>query len=388
MMPESTTIPPVTLTSLRRSWALFVFISAIFLVVGFTWLLLEWQAEAAWRWLGLAALTILYLAVILWRCLGQNRRSSDYILLPRLGWGNWMTLFRGILVAGVVGFLFSPRPPGYLAWVPALFFTLAIIGDVLDGYLARRANQVTLLGITLDMSFDSVGVLAAVLLLVQYEVVPPWYALVGLARYLYLAGGWLLQRMGRNLTPLPPSITRRMFASIQFTFIAVVLYPLFIPPLTWWAAIFFALPFLINFGRDFLLTGNFIRITPTPNQILRFLPAILIFLRIGLALLAVLALQQMLTTGMGRSWSGILLLAAQTLVVMMALAGFAGRISAGVALGLLGLSQWLFTPTMIQILQTAGYTAIVFMGTGPFSLWSPEEDWYRRPFGATQGPVT
>jgi hypothetical protein len=101
--------------SLKRSWALCALSSATYLSVGYTVLRLEWQASAASRWLGLASLTILYLLVVLGRNLDKNNRPGENRLLPDLGWGNWMTLLRGVFIASLVGFLFSPHLQGWLA---------------------------------------------------------------------------------------------------------------------------------------------------------------------------------------------------------------------------------------------------------------------------------
>jgi CDP-diacylglycerol--glycerol-3-phosphate 3-phosphatidyltransferase len=384
-MNDSSYPSPEPLTSLKRSWALFALLSISYLAVGYTVLLLEWQAAAALRWLALASLTILYLLVVLGRNLEQNRRPAEDRLLPDLGWGNWMTLLRGVLVASVVGFILSPQPLGWLAWLPGILYSLAITADVLDGYLARRTNHATRLGGILDVSFDGLGVLAAALLIIQYGQAPLWYILVPFARYAFLAGEWLLRRKGKPVHELPYSLQRRIFAGIQFIFIAVMLFPVFSPPLTWAAATLFSLPFLAGFLRDWLVVSGALqpdlRQTSMDPMDSRNLPAVMIALRLGLAVLAVVALRQMLESTLQPAWLGVALLLLQSLAAVMVLFGVAARISAGLALALLGLGQIVLAPTSVQFLQVAGYTAIVFMGAGPFSLWFPEEIWLIHPFG-------
>jgi CDP-diacylglycerol--glycerol-3-phosphate 3-phosphatidyltransferase len=373
-----------SIAQLRRSWAIFIMISLIFVSCG-AWLMsTAWQGAAALRWSLLTSVVLFYLAVVLWRNLNQNRRSETDPLSPGLGWGNWITLLRGVLTAGVAGFLLLPRPEGWLAWLPAILYSLAVIADALDGFFARRFNQVTRLGSILDLSFDGLGVLAAALLLVVYDRVPPWYALVALARYLFLAGQWLLTRSGKNLYPLPPKTSRRILASLQFVFIAVVLYPVFIPPLTWFAAIFFGIPFLIGFVSDFLIISGTLRPAAGLKSSLPYLPAAQIALRTGLVILTLLSFRQTWSDVLGDAWLGPALLFVQLFAALFVFLGIAGRISAGFALVALGLSQWFFPPSIIQILQIAGYTAVLFLSTGPFSLWSPEEAWYERPIGTRQ----
>jgi CDP-diacylglycerol--glycerol-3-phosphate 3-phosphatidyltransferase len=369
------------LATLRRSWALFTGLSIVYLAAGYTLLSSSWQTAPAVRWSLQAGLATGYLLVVVWLNLTNNRRPGEAVLLPNLGWGNWMTMLRGLGIAGVIGFLFSPRPPGWLAWLPAILYSLAVIADILDGYLARKTNHATRLGVILDLSFDGLGVLAAAALLVQLGQAPAIYLMVAAARYLFLAGEWLLHRLGRATQPLPPSLQRRIFASLQFVFIAVALYPVFPPSLSRFAALCFALPFLLGFGRDFLLVGGFIRPAATPVQFQRLFPLLQLFLRLALAGLATVSAAQILSQGIIQTFPGLALLLLQTLAAILVLLGVAVRISAGVALGLLGLSQHLLSPALLQYIQVAAYSALVFLGGSRYSLWTPEEAWYRNPPG-------
>ncbi|MCU0489301.1 MAG: CDP-alcohol phosphatidyltransferase family protein [Anaerolineales bacterium] len=379
-LPLETTV----LATLRRSWALFAFLSIAYLATGYFLLSSSWQAASAAHWLLQAGLATSYLLAVAWRNLAHNRRPGETTLLPNLGWGNWMTMLRGLGIAGVIGFLFSPRPPGWLAWLPAILYSLAVIADILDGYLARKTNHTTRLGVILDLSFDGLGVLAAAVLLVQFSQAPAIYLLVAAARYLFLAGEWLLRRLGRATQPLPPSLQRRIFASLQFVFIAVALYPVFPPSLTRFAALCFALPFLVGFGRDFLLVGGFIRPAAAPTRFQRLIPLLQLFLRLALTGLAIVSAAQILRQGITQTFPGLALLLLQTLAAILVLLGVAVRISAGVALGLLGLSQNLLSPALLQYIQVAAYSALVFLGGTRYSLWTPEEIWYRNPPGQTR----
>jgi len=202
-------------------------------------------------------------------------------------------------------FPFFTSTAGWLAWAPGILYSLAIAADGLDGYLARRGNRATRLGATLDMSFDGLGVLVAGLLLIQYGQVPPWYILAACARYAFLAGEWVLRRKGKPIHALPYSPQRRIFAGIQFMFIAVVLFPVFSPPLTWWAATLFSLPFLAVFLRDWLVVSGvlFPDFRPTSELMVKqYLPVVKFILRLGLAVLAIVALKQMLESNLEPAW--------------------------------------------------------------------------------------
>jgi len=100
-----------------------------------------------------------------------------------------------------------------------------------------------------------------------------------------------------------------------------------------------------------------------------------------MVILTALTTRQMLAAGLAHSWSGQALIAGQLLAATLVLLGVASRISAGLALGLVGLAGLIVSPTVVQIFQVAGYTAIVYLGGGPYTLWSPEEAWYKNQSG-------
>jgi CDP-diacylglycerol--glycerol-3-phosphate 3-phosphatidyltransferase len=354
------------MTGLRWRWLGYAIGCLALGLAGYAGLSSTLGSISALRWLLLAAPVMGYLLAVLWRGLPYNHRLGESQLLPGLGAANHATLLRGLLLAVLTGFLFSPRPSGHLAWLPGLLYSLAVALDNLDGYLARRTQRSTRLGERLDMSFDGLGVLVAALLAIQYGQLPLWYLSVALARYIFLAVLWILRRLGKLTYDLPPSASRRGFAGLQMGFLAVMLWPIFTPPGTFTAAIWFALPFLAGFGRDGLIASGVIRPQAADrrsNQ--RFTR----WLAVGLRLLAVVLLLVTPTS----AW-GLETLAVLAAVVTLSLAlGLAGRISAILGLLLLGLNQ-LYAPLVpTQIALLAAYTALLFAGTGAFSLWKPED---------------
>src|SRR5688572_30035632 len=70
----------------------------------------------------------------------------------------------------------------------AAIFGLAVLTDYLDGFFARRRNQVTKLGILLDPLADKLLVAAALLSLVEMDAVPAWMVMIILVREFAITG--------------------------------------------------------------------------------------------------------------------------------------------------------------------------------------------------------
>ena len=367
--------------SLQRRWLIFMGLCLLFLIGGLLALSVGWGAKYASIWLIFPTLNIVYLLFVLRRNLTANHRTGENTLLPSLGWGNHLTLLRGVLVAGMMGFLFQPQPPGWMVWIPGLLYILSDIADFSDGLVARLTNHATRLGEILDMSFDGLGVLVASILAIQYGQVPVWYLTVAFARPLFLAGLWLRRRLNKPSHDLPPSTSRRVFAGFQMGFLAVVLWPLFSPPGTLIAATLFGLPLLIGFARDWLaVSGNLrlcLKIRGSPQKtLIHWLP---VLLRLGILALS-LGLLRGASPDFKDQGTALLLLgglhAAATILIVF---GAAARFSAILALCLLGFYQMFTSLTPVQFALGAIYTAILYLGSGAFSLWTPEDQLvYRR----------
>lgn len=106
---------------------------------------------------------------------------------------NKLTIFRIILVPimVIVPFLgiqgeFLGIPVSWL--IIDLIFVIASITDKLDGYLARKNNQVTTFGKFLDPLADKILVLAAMVMLVEMAKLPAWIPIIVLAREFIVSG--------------------------------------------------------------------------------------------------------------------------------------------------------------------------------------------------------
>jgi len=77
---------------------------------------------------------------------------------------NQLTLTRILLIPAILVLLVLPY--GWAAWTALFLFSIAGVTDFLDGYMARRDNQVSKIGMFLDPIADKLLVSAVLLLLV------------------------------------------------------------------------------------------------------------------------------------------------------------------------------------------------------------------------------
>jgi phosphatidylglycerophosphate synthase len=127
-------------------------------------------------------------------------------------WGpaSWVTLARATLAVGVAALAADSFAHGTPV---ALLVTLAAVAlalDAADGWVARRTGTATALGARFDGEVDAFLILA-----LSVYVAPAygtWVLAIGAARYVFLAGEWLLPWMR---APLPPRRWRRVVAATQ-----------------------------------------------------------------------------------------------------------------------------------------------------------------------------
>jgi CDP-diacylglycerol--glycerol-3-phosphate 3-phosphatidyltransferase len=99
---------------------------------------------------------------------------------------NKLTLVRIILVPVFMFALLTKIPYG--EFIAAGVFILAAITDGLDGYIARKHNQVTKLGKFMDPLADKLLVTAALVSLVEMRLLAAWVAFIIIGREFLVTG--------------------------------------------------------------------------------------------------------------------------------------------------------------------------------------------------------
>lgn len=95
---------------------------------------------------------------------------------------NILTLLRMAVIPVFVWLLYDADPLS--SFLAAAVFAIASITDVVDGYLARRMNLVTVVGKLMDPLADKLIALAALVMLVRLGRIPGWVVIVLLSREL------------------------------------------------------------------------------------------------------------------------------------------------------------------------------------------------------------
>jgi CDP-diacylglycerol--glycerol-3-phosphate 3-phosphatidyltransferase len=99
---------------------------------------------------------------------------------------NWITFSR---LLGLPFLLYGlHNPTANARWVCLAIFLVAALTDWLDGYLARKLNQISDLGKFLDPLVDKLLVLAPLLALIELGQVPAWGVFLIFGRELAIAG--------------------------------------------------------------------------------------------------------------------------------------------------------------------------------------------------------
>ena len=99
---------------------------------------------------------------------------------------NILTMMRIALIPPVMILILMESPKA--SFIAALLAGLAAITDWLDGWLARRSGQVSLVGKLLDPLADKLLVMAILVVCTQLHRIPGWFVVLLLSRELSIAG--------------------------------------------------------------------------------------------------------------------------------------------------------------------------------------------------------
>jgi CDP-diacylglycerol--glycerol-3-phosphate 3-phosphatidyltransferase len=134
----------------------------------------------------------------------------------------WITLSRLLGLPFILYLLVDPTAQE--RWISFIIFLVAAGTDWVDGYLARKLNQVTELGKFLDPLVDKLLVLAPLLALIELGQVPAWGVFLILGRELAIAGWRVSPQL--NTTIQGANLLGKLKTVSQITAIALLIAPL------------------------------------------------------------------------------------------------------------------------------------------------------------------
>ena len=160
--------------------------------------------------------------------MGTNNFSR--VARNRFGAANAVTAFRAVCVVFVLAVgLAVPGSNG--RWIAVAVASVALLLDGLDGFLARRLDQVSAFGARFDMETDAFAMLVLSVLVTMVGQAGPWVLLSGLSRYIFIVGGWVLPVLA---APLPAKKRRQTVCVVQMAALILALAPPVTPAMGAW----------------------------------------------------------------------------------------------------------------------------------------------------------
>ncbi len=138
-----------------------------------------------------------------------------------MGLANKITIFRIFLIPLFVIFIGYNKP-----FYALITFFIAGVSDALDGYIARKRNEITRLGKILDPIADKALLISAFVFIHTSDLqvkFPFWFVVLVISRDIYiLLGSFLIQHM-KGYLEVKPSIFGKATTFFQISSVIIVL---------------------------------------------------------------------------------------------------------------------------------------------------------------------
>jgi cardiolipin synthase len=171
---------------------------------------------------------------------------------------NKITLFRIISIPFFIAALIFYTPErAYLKFVALGIFLLAVVSDVIDGYIARTHRQKTKAGAILDPLADKAFLLTAFIFIyaanhAYFRVcLPLWVLLTVVSRDAIILVGSAILLTTHKLRLIEPTRWGKLTTFFQMMTIAALILEISWTPVIWWIAA----AFTIVSGFDYIRKG-------------------------------------------------------------------------------------------------------------------------------------
>lgn len=168
--------------------------------------------------------------------------KNEWTPHSRFGTGNFLTSIRLLLVLLIA--LFHRQIPNYII---ALSGFLILIGDGIDGKIARQKNESSEFGEYFDKETDALFIHMFCMLAVLKHMLGMWVLLIGLLRYLFVI--YLLITGKKDRKERRSKIGRHIFVFVSCA-VSIMFLPF--PHISLMVAVLSMVLLLYSFGRDIL----------------------------------------------------------------------------------------------------------------------------------------
>ena len=141
---------------------------------------------------------------------------------------NILTILRLLMIPVFVYLYFSDLPNAH--FYALAVFVLAGITDVLDGYIARKYNLVSVVGTVLDPLADKLMLLTALICLTLDGIMPLWAMAIMLVKELFMITGGLIMYFRKEKSVIPAN----KFGKLATLLFSLAVFFMIVRPGTWY----------------------------------------------------------------------------------------------------------------------------------------------------------
>lgn len=173
-----------------------------------------------------------------------------------MNFANKISVFRILTVPFFIASLiyYSPERE-YLRFVALAIFIVAVISDAVDGYIARKAKQISEAGMVLDPLGDKLLLMGAFIALSPMSKLPLnfplWVTLIVISRDAIILLGAVVVYMVKQNIDIHPTVWGKLTTTFQMLAVIAVLLQFRFAPVLWWVAVIFT----VISGSDYIRRG-------------------------------------------------------------------------------------------------------------------------------------
>ena len=138
-----------------------------------------------------------------------------------MNFANIITVVRLLITPIIVWLIFS----SYYG-LGLIFFVFSGLSDALDGFIAKKYNQRTILGSYLDPVADKVLIVSSILALGYMGAIPPWLIILIVSRDLAILGAVIISWLVERSLKIEPIISSKINTFLQIFYTGLILLSL------------------------------------------------------------------------------------------------------------------------------------------------------------------